>query len=792
MWYLIATVAFRCPHSPSQITADSPRACSAYFDAKARFVPVAQPYYDTYLSHHVASVQPYYDTFNQNICTPIYGFTTSTYNKYAAAQVTRTVELGAQQWQQTVKPILDRAQTEVTTVYDQSLGPHVASIYKTLRPHLETAHQIADSQYQSVLVPAYEMAQPYAMTAYEQSYKYTTEVGLPYSYWAADRAITFAQKTLWPPIRLLYGENIQPQLAKIQERLASYKDGKKLEAVVESVEATLSSSSSSSLAKTSVPTTDSASASVKSKPTPLDVEDYAGELKAWKEKFSKAADRGAADLRTRISSIVDGQVEQQVSGTGRTLLHTLDETTHQAIEDFKPKIMQIIGGLLKRNDEETLTDKEMEDAIEQAKEAVRSTGKRIKEAAQRLRLWRQKYNQQTEDLINAATNSTLEVVNNIRDLGLQEIGMRWATLDGVSYKDWSEYHDMKRTFADWRDVVQQVVDSHEGPKFANAAGEELESRGMAMAENGAKELARLKDVALWKIEALDGGTDFSTRYTPPGAAKLVRRGRSKIIGEPASSTQDVVQSVMSGASSLVVDSAASVVDDVFSGTSISSAVSAASSAAASISGSVAGSDSSQASSASPASQPVSKFSSSRSSEASEALDGASSFVSSASSEASSFASSVVSGESEPLSKASSSVSSLSSRASSAVSSGSPASSLSGAASSGSSVMASKGSSLSSGASSLGSAVSSEVAASVKTAKALASSALSSAKSSHSSSSQTSELKSSATQAASDASKKASDMVDQVSGQASKASASIASKVAEAGEKYTDVTSKLEL
>ena len=40
--------------------------------------------------------------------------------------------------------------------------------------------------------------------------------------------------------------------------------------------------------------------------------------------------------------------------------------------------------------------------------------------------------------------STLEVLDGIRDLGLQEIGMRWAWMEGVTYKHWAKYHDLKR------------------------------------------------------------------------------------------------------------------------------------------------------------------------------------------------------------------------------------------------------------------------------------------------------------------------------------------------------------
>ena len=42
---------------------------------------------------------------------------------------------------------------------------------------------------------------------------------------------------------------------------------------------------------------------------------------------------------------------------------------------------------------------------------------------------------------------------------------------------------------------------------------------MSIAEETAKELGRLKEVAKWKIAARDASDDFETKYVPPVAER---------------------------------------------------------------------------------------------------------------------------------------------------------------------------------------------------------------------------------------------------------------------------------
>ena len=215
-----------------------------------------------------------------------------------------------------------------------------------------------------------------------------------------------------------------------------------------------------------------------------------------------------------MRDITSHQVDSQVNGVGNALVVQLEESASSELASLKRSINKIVTSLSDKPQKN-----ELDKAEQRLSQVVRDAGEVVRAKGQALRTWKQNCYDETRRLVTAATDSTLEVIDNIRDLGLQEIGMRWAWMEGVTYKDWSKYHALKKTFADWRVEVEAMSREHEGlTKLINAA-EEVESKGMAVAEATAKELTRLKEVGIWKIKTKDTSDDFSTRILPVGAVK---------------------------------------------------------------------------------------------------------------------------------------------------------------------------------------------------------------------------------------------------------------------------------
>lgn len=582
LWYTVLTTLFRCPSTISELSDKSPQICKPYLQAKSYVWPYVQPHYDQYLAPHVEKLQPHIDRVNRQVYQPASAFAQKNYQTYAAPRVEQLQVYSQQEWDRTVRPQIELAQSKANEVYQKNLAPHVSKASEAAAPYYSNARVQAEGVYSDRVKPAYDTVKPYAEHGYTYGQYAMKDVILPYLQQAELATMGFLSRSIWPQLRILYGENVEPQLTRISERLGRYKDSKKLEAVAESVDASSSvasvidkaSSISSSAAASSSTIVTSSSASAKPTLSENEVrEKIANDLKTWQEKFAKAADKGSEDLEERVAELTARQIESQARGTGAAFLTQLEETSTSVMETVKSAINTLVKNL-----PEDASDQNIEDAYEQALGAVRSAGLAVREKAQDLRGWKQNYQQETYSLVKAASDSTLDVIDNIRDLGLQEIGMRWAWMDGVTYKDWQKYHALKKQFDDWRTEVEEVAMKHDGLKKAMDEGEDIESKGMAIAEKAANELGRLKDVARWKLVAQDSTDDFSTKAIPARAAKVAQ----KVVDAVEDKVEDASSAVL-GTSQGTVESASSVAS-----ASVEQVKSSASSAASEMSQSVLG------------------------------------------------------------------------------------------------------------------------------------------------------------------------------------------------------------
>jgi hypothetical protein len=230
------------------------------------------------------------------------------------------------------------------------------------------------------------------------------------------------------------------------------------------------------------------------------------DLRNWQSKFATAADKGAEDLETRVTEITKRQVENGVHGHGAALVVQLEENAESAIAALKKFVKQTVKSI-----PENPTEEDLEAAFEKCTSKTREYGLRIKKKAEAVRTWKTSYDQETDDLVKSAVESTVEVLDKIHGLGLQEVGMRWAWLDGVTYKDWQNYHKLRNTLTEWQEEVEAVGSKHDGLRVAHEEAAKLEEKAMSTVSTSVNELVRLKDVSKWKIWAEDTTDDFSTQ-----------------------------------------------------------------------------------------------------------------------------------------------------------------------------------------------------------------------------------------------------------------------------------------
>jgi hypothetical protein len=234
------------------------------------------------------------------------------------------------------------------------------------------------------------------------------------------------------------------------------------------------------------------------------------DLERWQAKFSLAADKGIEDLEERIEEIVSALIASSANSYGQSLSTALQSVSAEQLSSVKKRI----NALAESMPDEDAPEVE-ESTGDQLVREIRTSAIAVRDRAHALREWSSSFDEELVRRVSAAVDSTLAVLDSIRDLGLQEIGMRWAWMDGVTYKDWAKYHALRAQLEDWRNEIRDVGLHHKSVSEARTVASDILESGMQVAEQAAKELVRLKDVGLWKIAAREVSDNFDTRTEAP-------------------------------------------------------------------------------------------------------------------------------------------------------------------------------------------------------------------------------------------------------------------------------------
>ena len=489
--------------------------------------PQLEPYYDIYAASYVKQVRPYAQQLDQKVITPATELVKHNYQTHAAVRIQDAKAFVQQQWEKTFLPQAQSAQKKAQEMYAGSIAPHVEKASSMVEPYYGLVKGSALNVHRKHILPALEGSKPYLGSVYGASRAFLIDTGIPYAKWIWSSMVIFVDGTLWPRVRALYGDNVKPQLDMISDRIAKYQEGRKLKASMEKVESSISAGSGtiSQLEVTATPeiisetpTPPEESAPAKTKATGEEHiaaarAQVATDLHVWQDKFAKAADKGSEDLHERVREITEGLVKSEVDGEGQGLVTALRKTIENEMISFKSKIIKVVSTLSSES-----SSPDVEIAEKDIQDDIRQRANSIRERASAVRQWHTKFKATVTKRAEAAADLTLDVLDGIRDLGLQEIGMRWAWMDGVTYKDWAKYHELKKQFDNWRNEVREVATKHETLEEAEKAGNAILDDAMDTAKDAAIELVRLRDVGKWKINARDASDNFDSRAMPAAAA----------------------------------------------------------------------------------------------------------------------------------------------------------------------------------------------------------------------------------------------------------------------------------
>lgn len=502
------------------------------------------PYYDTYARPYVDQARPYVEVLNQRVYTPISKVAKRGYEKYGAPAWQQARVFGEAQWKAQITPRLEAARVQAHQLYAAQVDPYVQQGLSVVSPYYQKAYGAAKAAYWDQFVPLYTRSQPFIGKTYSTGQQVLTTHVMPGARYTWSSVVYFANSSLWPSVTGLYSEQVEPQLVKIGQRLASYREGKRLRAVVEEMDryrpATvhmiikhllthIDSSSSEQVISTTVMTAGvepRTSATITSTATPeipsaeptLSAEEQSkqararidSDLQRWQDKFAVAADKGIEDLEERIEDIVSTLVARSANSHGQSLSTALQSVSIEKISFIKERINELAA---------SLPDEDAPEAEEESREKllsdIRASAVSVRDRAHAIRAWSLSFDEELFRRVAAAINSTLDVLDSIRDLGLQEIGTRWAWMDDVTYKDWAKYHALKVQIDDWHNEIRKIGMNHNSIAGAQSVAAGILDHGMEVAEDTAKELIRLKDVGNWKIAAREVGDNFDTRTERP-------------------------------------------------------------------------------------------------------------------------------------------------------------------------------------------------------------------------------------------------------------------------------------
>jgi hypothetical protein len=547
-------------------------------------VPRVEPYYDTYAAPYIELVRPYYNTVDQTVITPTWSYA----KQYGGPRVQQIQALGAAQWEKSVQPQVEKYRGLARAEYDEKLAPHIDRVSAAFEPYYDIARTNTLQTYHELLVPAYLYLQPHLQEGYRATSAFTSDTVVPAFVWTWNKTYAFLDGTVGPQIRAVYVENVEPQLVKIGKRLGRYSSGKKSvpkPPVDSSTSASTKTTSSFTKPAVSVTTTPTPASSVsaaeteKDRPSPeparsrstmepipppevdenLEKDDptrretreiVAADLKDWQERYARAADEAAAEIDDRVQEIAKKMIQRDARITGNSHLEQLRTTAVSELVNLRRAIQGIVGTVNKGG-------ATAEEGQEQIVKVVRRAGMAVKEKGQAVRTWRERYEIEMQSSVTQAAETHFAILENIRDLALQKIGMKWAWTDGITYKDWAKYHLLKSRFDEWKGDLQNHVTSHPSLEAAQIEAADIEDQAMSVASTTAKELARLKQVANWKLAAGDDTAEFDSTLMEQAA-------------EAAEAARVAAASAAEAATNAAEDAEATVVERVEEGISYAS------------------------------------------------------------------------------------------------------------------------------------------------------------------------------------------------------------------------------
>ncbi|KAA8911475.1 hypothetical protein FN846DRAFT_887788 [Sphaerosporella brunnea] len=520
-WYALYTVLFRCPAYP---TADSPAICHPAHTIKTALRPHVLPYYETYAAPYVHQYSPYVQKANREYIIPAYNSANVAYRHYGEPYVSKGSTVASANYDKYLKLHVATAQAKI----QEFLAPYVEKVQRNwiedFKPKVDIAAKKAKAVYDENVLPNYSKVQPYLATAYGKGKYVVKAIVAPLVKEGGEKALGWGRR-LWDDV-------VRPQVGRIGERLGGNNGSgvpassvsasifSSLSAARPSKDAASSSSLASMIASASASRASSSATATADEEKPQKItkeeakEIIRNDLATWTAKFSSASVKTLSGLKSQIDEISDKAYKAKHDSVEKEIA-SLQKLIETGFEQLKAEIISLAKKLTPES-----TAQETAAVEEKLFAATRNLGTQIRDKAQFLRKDAEQFLARVYDDVSEAADKHLEILDGINDAGMQKLGMKWAWMDHVGYKDWAKFHELKNELKESRATIIKSAESNEKlQEITNWVDEDWEGKATDLAKHAAEELKRLKKIGKKKIDLADASDNFGDDHIPVAVKK---------------------------------------------------------------------------------------------------------------------------------------------------------------------------------------------------------------------------------------------------------------------------------